>query len=164
MPLPLSATVSAWLVLHLAVLGIAVHLTGPAGSGGRGRAAARRARRVRRHPRRAGWDDVRALLAPGLAPYASAHVCGELRARGVPPGLAHTWAARHGVDLLALAVAAGLGADDLRRYRDSVAELDLGSLLLLAELHRSPLVRVRAVGAAGPHPWSREPAATPPPE
>lgn len=125
MTLPLTAPVLAWL-------------------------AERRARLLRRHPERAGWGEVRALLDTGLAPYAAAYVCGELRAREVPPGLAHVWGSRHGVDLLALAVGAGLDADDLRAHLHSVAGLDVRSLQLFAELHRSPLVRVRALGEMAP--------------
>lgn len=111
---------------------------------------ARRARVLARAPERASWPEVEELLSRELPLRAVLDVCVRAHGRGIHPGILWAWTRRHGAPLLALAVAAGLDEDDLRRHLPGVHGLDIESLELHAELNGSPVVAVRAPGGLAP--------------
>ncbi|MBB6627765.1 hypothetical protein H5V45_10575 [Nocardioides sp. KIGAM211] len=96
---------------------------------------ARRIHHLERRPERAHRADLQRLLAAQVPSSVACFVLQRGERDQLPTGLLWAWTYRHGGMLLALALAAGLGREDLEWHLSDAGTLDRGSLALHAELN-----------------------------
>ncbi|MBA2955527.1 hypothetical protein GON03_14420 [Nocardioides sp. MAH-18] len=126
---------------------VAYLATAPASAARTRREAARRDRRVTRHPSLATLGDVQRRLADELPGSHADFVLARVDRHHIDPKTLWTWLDRFGAESLVLALASGQGYTGMLRVLRDELEHDVAEATVLARLSEPELFQLAAVAA-----------------